>query len=407
MRQGFVGDLMDKYSIPIRDIICDKSLINRSGDLIADLGFDVCNILLVGDTNVEDVLHKICDSISGCLVSKFILHNPSANQDNILLIEERCKKVDLIVAVGSGTINDLCKVASFKNNIPYVIFATAPSMNGYASANASIFDNGYKKSFLAQQALAIYFDLDILSSAPENLIKAGIGDSLCYWTCHFDWLLSHLVLGTDYNKEVFDILKPYQEKLISFDGDIRSEAFIRLLCEILIISGFAMYVCNGSYPASQGEHLIAHFLELKHPKIMNNSLHGEHISVTALTMIDVQNKFISFEEVRLRSVANIDVQYIKNLICVSEEVAIECVEALRKKRSIDFDLSNVNINFLSLRKELLSVMISKERMLKFYDKFSLPKIPSDLGITDISYKEAVDNSYLIRDRFTALDLIIS
>ena len=118
------------------------------------------------------------------------------HQSNIDKILHEAKEIDLIVGFGSGTINDLCKISSFKLNIPYIIFASAPSMNGYSSANASILVKGHKKSLPAHLPLAIYCDLNILAAAPERLIKSGIGDSLCFSTCQFDWLLSHLILDS-------------------------------------------------------------------------------------------------------------------------------------------------------------------------------------------------------------------
>ena len=45
---------------------------------------------------------------------------------------------DALIAVGSGTINDLCKYAAFQDGKPYAVFGTAPSMNGYTSVNAAI-----------------------------------------------------------------------------------------------------------------------------------------------------------------------------------------------------------------------------------------------------------------------------
>ena len=61
----------------------------------------------------------------------------------------RARSADALVAVGSGTINDLCKYAAAKDGKPYVVFATAPSMNGYTSMNAAITVDGHKKTLPA------------------------------------------------------------------------------------------------------------------------------------------------------------------------------------------------------------------------------------------------------------------
>ena len=103
-----------------------------------------------------------------------------------------------LIAVGSGTINDLCKYASALDGKPYAVFATAPSMNGYTSVNAAITVEGHKKSLPAQAAAGVFFDLEVLAAAPVRLIRAGLGDSVCRCTAQADWLLAHLLLGRPY-----------------------------------------------------------------------------------------------------------------------------------------------------------------------------------------------------------------
>ena len=166
-------------------------------------------------------------------------------------------------------------------------------MNGYASKNASIITSGRKNSLLAHLPIAIYFDLDLLINSPERMIRAGIGDSICISTCRFDWLLSHLLLDTHYNVEAFDLVSNLYQKLLNYDGKINDKEFITLLAKILINSGISMAISGGSYPASQSEHLIAHYLEIKYPKIMEKSLHGEQIAITSLIIAKMQEEFLN------------------------------------------------------------------------------------------------------------------
>ena len=118
----------------------------------------------------------------------------------------RVRSADALVAVGSGTINDLCKFAAAQDGKPYVVFATAPSMNGYTSMNAAITVDGHKKSLPAATPLAVFMDLEVLAAAPARMIRAGLGDSLCRPTAQADWLLSHHLLGTPYRSAPFAML---------------------------------------------------------------------------------------------------------------------------------------------------------------------------------------------------------
>ena len=116
------------------------------------------------------------------------------------------RDADALVAVGSGTINDLCKYAAAQDGKPYVVFATAPSMNGYTSMNAAITVDGHKKTLPAATPLGVFMDLGVLAAAPARMIRAGLGDSLCRSTAQADWLLSHHLLGTPYRRAPFALL---------------------------------------------------------------------------------------------------------------------------------------------------------------------------------------------------------
>ena len=59
--------------------------------------------------------------------------SPLPNEEYIdLAIKNACEGCDILIAVGSGVINDIGKLVSLHCGIPYLIVATAPSMDGYA-----------------------------------------------------------------------------------------------------------------------------------------------------------------------------------------------------------------------------------------------------------------------------------
>jgi glycerol-1-phosphate dehydrogenase [NAD(P)+] len=217
---------------------------------------------------------------------------PAATDENVEFVREQSRQCDALVAVGGGTISDICKYASALDKKPYVVFPTAASMNGYLSANASITIKGYKKTVPGQMPLAVFCDLGVIAAAPVRLSKSGLGDSIARPTAQADWLLSHLLLGTAYDETPFTLLKDYEPQL--FDsargvgkGDPET---IKLLMQVLLLSGLGMTVAGGSYPASQAEHMIAHAynMHVAHAsggRISQKTLHGEEVAVTALAMI--------------------------------------------------------------------------------------------------------------------------
>jgi glycerol-1-phosphate dehydrogenase [NAD(P)+] len=68
---------------------------------------------------------------------------------------------------------------------------------------------------------------------------------------------------------------------------------MRHLARTLVLSGFGMTICGGSYPASQGEHLISHYIDMMRPADLPVALHGEQIGVCAIAMAELQDRVLS------------------------------------------------------------------------------------------------------------------
>ena len=168
-------------------------------------------------------------------------------------------------------------------------------MNGYTSVNAAITIEGHKKSLPAQAAAGVFLDLEVLAAAPVRLIRAGLGDSLCRCTAQADWLLAHLLLGRPYRLGAVRAAGRGRGRTWSrrpkrwSTGDLEA---IRRLVRTLVLSGFGMTLCGGSDPASQGEHLISHYVDMMGDPAWPENLHGEQIGVTTLSMAGLQARLL-------------------------------------------------------------------------------------------------------------------
>jgi glycerol-1-phosphate dehydrogenase [NAD(P)+] len=323
------------------------------------------------------------------------LKDPKADENNLKIIEKSIKTCNFILALGSGTVNDLCKFTSVQKNIPYAIFASAPSMNGYLSRNASITIAGHKKTFPATLPEAVFCDLRILKSAPLNLIKAGVGDSLCFYSCWFDWYLSHKIFGTKFDLEPFAILQKKIDFLLKnfHKFSLRDEDFIQLLIEILLLSGEGMTIAQGSYPASQSEHLIAHAIEMKYPKISAKKLHGEMIAVTTLTSAKIQKDLLKKN----------DISPADNIFDLDDffdpKIVKECKEEYLKKLS----LKPKKIEWPKLKKEFKKIHLDESKIRQIFDHFKIKYSAKSLGLPAQKYQDCVAKAKFIRNRVTCLD----
>jgi glycerol-1-phosphate dehydrogenase [NAD(P)+] len=198
-----------------------------------------------------------------------------------------------IIAIGSGTINDLAKYAAHHAGIPYIIIASAPSMNGYISANASLLHHGHKYSFPATPPLALFADSEVLRHAPHRLIASGIGDVLCRSTVEADMHYACLMQQSDYPVALFATMREKEANLLdaltSANGMI-TDTLIHHLMACLLYGGQAMNAMGSSAPASQSEHMLVHVLEMLAPHITAHYFHGELVAAATLYARTLQER---------------------------------------------------------------------------------------------------------------------
>lgn len=382
---------------------------------IEQLGWNVKTILVVCDENTDKILGE--DISSRIKAKKHILPHPvkptlAAIRQVVGVI--KVQKIEAVIAVGSGTLNDICKYASFLAGKPYVVFPTAPSMNGYASISASVIDKGYRTSKRAHLPTGIFVDLEVLMQAPRALIHSGVGDSLCCFTAQADWLMSHLLLDTSYNKVPFDLLKRDVNTLLEQSGSLlkNDEKAMYSLVSLLILSGIGMTLANGSYPASQGEHMIAHTMEMRNAQlsldIQPEIYHGQYIAVTTLTMANIQ-EFVLERGVEQSALSFADLPENEINQYFGGYVAESCIQASRLKYHQWPKIAEAiqqKDKWQEVVKHVSPLLLSSRHLLEIFTEIGAPTSPAELGWSLENYGEAVKMAKYSRERFTFLDLVV-
>ncbi len=227
------------------------------------------NVLLVADKNT----YSACGERVGEILVERLQNTLIYERSGILVPDEMAleelrsfvtNKTDLIIGVGSGVINDLCKQVSFEKGLPYYIVATAPSMDGYASAGAALILNGMKVTLNAEVPRAIIADLKVLKNAPFNMIQSGYGDIIGKYSCLNDWRLSNLINGEYLCNFVLNETLVNVQKTVKIAEDVkrRDANAIKTLMESLVAVGILMAYVGNSRPASGSEHHLSHYFEI-------------------------------------------------------------------------------------------------------------------------------------------------
>ncbi len=287
-----------EHKCPIDRVVIRQNALEELPILCRD--FD--SILMVSDENTFCACARDAFGILGEKVKKNLVLKANGdvvipNEEKIAEIEEALHEgCDLIIGVGSGVINDLCKYVSFKNQLPYYIVATAPSMDGYASVGAALILGGMKVTLNARPPKAIIADTAVLAKAPLDMIRAGYGDIIGKYSCLNDWRLSALINGEYFCRKVYELTYSCAERVKSLAGgvSVRDEETVGALMEALVTVGIAMSYVDCSRPASGSEHHLSHFFEIT--GILENReyfSHGIDVVFSAVETAKVRQKLLS------------------------------------------------------------------------------------------------------------------
>lgn len=223
--------------------------------------------------------------------TSFILKNDEPVPDEKTLGEVLINfdiSCDTIIAIGSGTINDLSRFISYKMKLPYIIIATAPSVDGYASNVAPFIINNMKTTLEAQTPLAIIGDINLLKNAPMKMIAAGIGDILGKYTCLCEWNIAHIINGEYYCSNIEKLVRQSLETVVSniTEAGQRNPVAIKNIMEALVLSGIAMSFAGNSRPASGSEHHLSHYWEMMYLfQGRKPILHGAKVGIGTIAVL--------------------------------------------------------------------------------------------------------------------------
>ena len=395
-------------AVATRSIVIERSLDGVEAELIRPLGLGE-RLAVISDRNTFDALGRRVERAlagAGSIVG-IVLDAPKADLASAREVRARAAAADALVAVGSGTINDLCKLVAFETERPYVVFATAPSMNGYLTATASIAADDLKASLPARAPVAALFDLDVLAAAPARLIRAGIGDSICRTTAQTDWLLGHCLRDAPYSEAPY-LLQIEDEAVVLgrpaaiVAGEVDG---IRALTRLLVLAGLGMGIVGGSEPASMGEHLISHYIDMMarpHP----GSLHGEQVGVATLTISRLQHAVLRSwppPEVRPTRVdeAGLRARY-------GPDLGERCVAELKAKsldrRGAERMTARLAEIWPVMTARLHEVMLPTAQLERTVAAAGAPATAGELGLEPRFYRSAVRHAREIRRRYSILDL---
>ncbi len=226
-----------------------------------------------------------------------------ASYENVLRLEEMLRNLDATpVVVGSGTLNDLTKLASHHLGRPYMVIATAASMDGYTASGASISKDGFKQTFSCPAPRAILADLDVIMRAPDSMTASGYGDLLAKNVAGADWIIAD-ALGIELiDPRAWEMVQGSLKESTAQPGLLvrKDPKTFERFVEGLMLSGLSLQYYKGSRPASGAEHLMSHLWE------MHETTHGVYSHGLKVGLATIASAAL-YERLLVRDFSSLDV----------------------------------------------------------------------------------------------------
>ncbi len=403
-------------------------------------------MMLIADTNTlaaagSDVLRSFSAAGHVC-TQPLVFDEPRlrAESGHVQTIETALRQQNAFaVAVGSGTINDLTKLASHRVGRPYLIVATAASMDGYAAFGASITHLGSKQTFSCPAPTGILADLEVMEAAPPGMNASGYADLLAKTVAGADWIVADALGVEPIDATSWQMIHNHLNRWLEDPDGIRrgNSKTIRCLTAGLLMSGFAMQHASTSRPASGAEHQFSHLWDMQRPADqLDPPSHGFQVGIGTLASAAL------YEKLLLQDFTTLDVNTVSanwpDLPIVEEQIRRRLeIPAIRDKAleetrakyvssmQLRDQLNRLQVVWPQLRIRLEShferisepggrsspttafkPLMPRAKILSRLTAAGCPTESQQIGITKEQLRRSHYLAYHIRRRFTILDLLV-
>ncbi|GHT26211.1 3-dehydroquinate synthase [Planctomycetales bacterium] len=323
------------------------------------------------------------------------------------------------IAVGSGTINDLTKLASYESQRRYMNVATAASMDGYTSYGASIEINSFKQTRFCPAPLAVLVDMQVICGAPVSMNAAGYADLLAKITAGADWILADLIGTEPIDSIAWDVIQPELRNWLQNPAGIQTgdKKTLLNLIEGLIMSGLAMQKAKSSRTASGAEHLLSHLWDNQHHTCNGIApSHGFKVGIGTLVAASLYEKFLSMTKEQFREHCNPVRTSFRDWSVTEAEIKQffddepQREQALQESKMKFADRGEIERRYKvfldnweplqkRLRKQLLPVKEIREMLLTS----GAPSRPQDIAVSKEYLLSSCSGAKMIRSRYNILD----
>ena len=419
--KGFDCACGKHHGCDLRIFKSGAGVVSQVPQVIAELGcsypYVVCdpNTYKAAGIQVEQILQA-----AGIAYKLYVIPREKVEPDEwavgavTLNLDPRC---DLFLAVGSGVINDVCKVVSFACSKPQMVVATAPSMDGYASSSSSMHVNEVKTTVYNHCPVAIVADTDIVSQAPMRMLWAGLGDMIAKYVSICEWRMANLIIGEYYCEEVARLMRRSVKRIVENAGKLtsRDPQVIQAIIEGLVLSGVAMSFADTSRPASGLEHYFSHMWEMMAGERHTHAdLHGIQVGVGTLETLKLYDWIKTIKPDREKGMAAMAAfdkdaweAMVKRIFGSTAPQILAIEERVQKNDPLKHEkrLQRIVEGWDQILGFIDEELPDTGEMASLMQKLGMPMVPADLGISEQDAQDAYTGAREIRDKYLSCSML--
>ena len=417
----FECDCGHTHSTQLKDAVICAGALQQVPALVQHYGYRK-PLLVCDDPTWEAAGEKLAQILTaaGTAFDTFTFHTDDLVPDEQALgalMMHVTPDVDLLIAVGTGTLNDLCKYASFVTRREYFIVATAPSMDGFASIGAPLICENLKTTFDAHTPQVIVGDTDVLSAAPMDMINAGLGDILGKYTCLIDWKMANLIDGEYYCPTIVQMVQCSIDRVLANRAGVanRDPEAVQNIMEALVLTGIAMSFVGNSRPASGSEHHLSHYWEMRFLFAGRTPvLHGRKVAAGTTVVSHMYHKLaatkVDFEAARAKAAQFDCAAWTKQMEeCYQKAapgvIALEQKVGKNQPASCIAQINSMERNWAEICKVIDEELPSEDAIATILKDLGAPSDPSQLGVERDLMESGIRVAKEVRNRFTILQIL--
>jgi len=400
-----------EHTVPVQEIIYNTDALHQMSEICRTY-VNGNSVVVIADERTWQVAGERAYQeleLKNWQVGKYIVPDEEHGTPvcNDVTHDTLCKELpqaDFFLAVGSGVINDLTKWVAFDRHIPYAVVATAASMNGYTAANVATCIQGVKGLFFARSPFAVFAEPRVIVEAPFEMTAAGFGDQMAKPISTADWVMNHFLFDEYFCSTCSEMITHLDTQYMAHPEKIkaRNPESIQALFQSLLYSGITMSLVGSSAPASGGEHMFSHTLDMIALTYQKpHDLHGKQVGLGCIFAAALYEKIL---EIKAPSWKFLPVEIDRDFWGpIADAVAHEYAQKQPSLQTMRDKLSDVHTWQLFLE-QLKPRLRSPQQIKEALQAAGAVHCIMDLKCSADQVLTALQHQHEIRQRVTVIDL---